>query len=126
MVQEAEQYKEEDKLHKETIDAKNQLESLLYQTQSSIENPEIKGKLEDEEVSTVETLVKETQLWLDTETDLTKEKYEDKVSEVNGTINSIMMKIYSEGGGSMPEGVSSDTVPQESNGSTLPTVDEVD
>jgi len=121
MVQEAEQYKDEDKLHKETIDAKNQLESLLYQTQSSIENPEIKGKLEDEEVSTVETLVKETQLWLDTETDLTKEKYEDKLAEVNGSLNPIMMKIYSEGGGSMPEGV-----PQEGGSTTLPTVDEVD
>ena len=104
MVEEADKYKDEDKLLKETIDAKNQLESLIYQTKSSIENPEIKGKLEDEEIKTVESLVTETELWLD-DGSLTKTDYENKMTEVNGKINPIMMKIYSQGQGSMPESV---------------------
>ena len=109
MVQEAEQFKEEDQLHKETVDAKNQLESLLYQTKSSVENPEIKGKLDDEEVETVQALVKETQLWLMEET-LTKIDYEEKLSEVNGLFNPIMMKVYSEGS-SMPSTPSMSATP---------------
>jgi len=130
MVQEAEQFKEEDTLHKETIDAKNQLESLLYQTKSSIENPEIKGKLEEEEVQTVDALVQETQTWLDTSETLTKTDYEEKLAAINGTLNPIMMKIYSEGGGSMPEAVpqegSMPSMPSMSSTSSMPTVDEVD
>jgi heat shock protein 1/8 len=125
MVQEAEQFKEEDTLHKETIDAKNQLESLLYQTKSSIENPEIKGKLEEDEVTTVETLVKETQMWLETEESLTKSDYEEKLATVNGLLNPIMMKIYSEGGSSMPEAIPS-TMPSSSDTPSMPTVDEID
>lgn len=104
MVQEADKYKDEDKLRKETVDAKNQLESLIYQAKSSIENPEIKGKLEDEEVQTVESLVTETEIWLE-DGSLTKTDYENKMTEVNGKINPIMMKIYSQGQGSMPESV---------------------
>ena len=130
MVEEADKYKDEDKLLKETIDAKNQLESLIYQTKSSIENPEIKGKLEDDEIKTVESLVTETELWLD-DGSLTKTDYENKMTEVNGKINPIMMKIYSQGQGSMPE-----SVPGSMPSGTMPemgsekgpevTIDEVD
>jgi len=63
-------------------------------------------------------------MWLDTSESLTKKDYEEKLTEVNGTLNPIMMKIYSEGGGSMPE-----AVPQEGSMpsmSSMPTVDEVD
>ena len=96
MINEAEKYKEEDKRHKETIDARNQLESLVYQTKTSVENPEIKGKLEEQEVKMVEEIVRDTELWLESE-ERTKEDYEGKLTEVNGKINPIMMKIYSQG-----------------------------
>ena len=125
MVQEADKYKDEDKLLKETIDAKNQLESLIYQTKSSIENPEIKGKLEDEEVQTVESLVTETELWLE-DGSLTKTDYENKMTEVNGKINPIMMKIYSQGQGSMPESVPGSMPEMGSEKVSGVTVDEVD
>ena len=118
MVQEAETFKEEDKLRKETIDAKNQLESLVYQTKSSVENPEIRDKLEEDEISTMEGLLKETMLWLEDDSH-TKEAYEQKLTELNGQLNPIMMKIYSEGSG-MPETMGS--IPEE----TEATVDEVD
>jgi len=96
MIQEAETYKEEDQRHKDTVDAKNKLESLVYQTKSSVENPEIKGKLDVEEVTMVAIIVRDTELWLESG-ELTKEDYEGKLAEVNGKINPIMMKIYSQG-----------------------------
>jgi heat shock protein 1/8 len=121
MVQEAETFKEEDTLRKETIDAKNQLESLVYQTKSSVENPEIRDKLEEDEISTMEGLLQETMLWLEDDSH-TKEAYEQKLTELNGQLNPIMMKIYSEGSG-MPETMGS--IPEETE-ETEATVDEVD
>ena len=107
MVQEAELYKDEDNLHKETIEARNQLEALVYQTKSSLENPEIKSKLEDEDFESASELVRDTEMWLETP-ELTKEDYENKLTEVNGSITPIMTKIYSQGGSEMP---GSDSMP---------------
>ena len=138
MVQEAETYKDEDNLHKETIEARNQLEALVYQTKSSLENPEIKGKLEDEDFDRGQEVVQETELWLE-DSERTKEDYEAKLTEVNGAITPIMTKIYSQGsempgsgsGGPMPTvpGGPMPTVPEHvpSSGSgSGATIDEVD
>ena len=138
MVQEAETYKDEDNLHKETIEARNQLEALVYQTKSSLENPEIKGKLEDEDFDRGQEVVQETELWLE-DSERTKEDYEAKLTEVNGSITPIMTKIYSQGsempgsgsGGPMPTvpGGPMPTVPEHvpSSGSgSGATIDEVD
>ena len=115
MVQEAETYKDEDNLRKETIDARNQLESLVYQTKSSVENDEIKSKLDESELQTLSDIVKETEQWLLEEK--TKDDYTEKLAEVNGAINPIMMKVYSQG--NMPSSAPS-AVPSE------PTIDEID
>ena len=129
MVNEGEKYKEEDNMYKETIESKNKLDALVYQTKSTIENDEIKSKLEESELKLVSDLLTETELWLDS--DHTKEEYETKMTEVNGKINPIMMKVYSEGSGpggpesSGPESVNmnpSDSVQMDPG----PTLDEVD
>ena len=99
MIDEAEKYKDEDNLHKETIESRNSLEALVYQTKSSVENEEVKSKLEESEIKTVTDLVSETELWLNDDS-LKKEDYDNKLTELNGKLNPIMMKIYSEGAGS--------------------------
>ena len=101
---------------------------MLYQTKSSVQNEEIKSKLEESEIKQVTDTITETELWLEQE-DRTKEEYDDKLTEVNGLINPVMMKVYSEGGGgdggSMPEAVPSpEAVP--GSGDAVPTIDEVD
>lgn len=123
MVEEAEKYKEEDELNKQKIEAKNNLENMIYQTRTSIENDQIKGKLEESDIQLVKDTLTETDTWLLEER--TKDEYENKLKEVNDKLNPVMMKVYSEGqgGAEMPvppeAGVSSD-IPQE------PTIDEVD
>jgi heat shock protein 1/8 len=101
MVNEAEKYKDEDNLHKETIEARNQLEALVYQTKSSLENPDIKSKLEDEDLETASEIVKDAEMWLETP-ELAKEDYDTKLTEINGKLTPIMTKIYSQGGSEMP------------------------
>jgi len=121
MVEEAEKYKEEDELHKQKIESKNNLENLLFQCKSSIENDQVKSKLEDSEIQTVKDTVTDTDTWLIEER--TKDEYDNKLKEVNDKLNPIMMKIYSEGQGGAempvpPSGVSSNE--------KEPTIDEVD
>ena len=121
MVEEAEKYKEEDNLNKERVESKNKLDALVYQTKSSVNNDEIKSKLEESEIKLVNDLVNETELWLEDEH--SKEEYDNKLTEFNGKINPVMMKVYSEGGGEMPESVPMSSVPKESE---KPTIDEID
>jgi len=134
MVQEGEKYKEEDQMNKDKVESRNKLDALVYQTKSTLDNEEIKSKLDEIELKIVTDLLTETELWL--EDDHSKDEYDNKCTEVNGKINPIMMKVYSEGGqGEMPETVPSDTsempnvqtatnVPSDSE--TGPTLDEVD
>ena len=123
MVKEGEQFEQEDKENRERIESKNKLDSLIYQTKSSINNEEIKGKLDDEEIKLVNDLLNECELWIDG--DHSKEDYENKLTEINAKINPIMMKVYSEGGGSeMPMGVSPE-MPADNNES-MPSIDEID
>jgi len=125
MVEEADKYKDEDNLHRETIESRNTLEALVYQTKSSIENEEVKSKIEESEIKTVTDLISETELWLMGET-LTKEDYGNKTTELNGILNPIMMKIYSEGGtNEMPEMVP-ENIPVNQVSPDNPTIDEVD
>jgi len=122
MVAEGEKYKEEDQMNKDKIESKNKLDALIYQTKSSVNNDEIKSKLEESDITLVNDLLNETELWLEEE-DHSKEDYDNKLTEVNGKLNPVMMKVYSEGGGGMPESVPMSSVPEESD---KPTIDEVD
>ena len=123
MVNEGEKFAEEDKLHKETIEEKNKLDALVYQTRSTIENDNIKSKIEETDLKLVNDVLIETELWLESEH--TKDEYENKMTEVNSKINPIMMKVYSEGGAEGAGGMPSSDIPS-GEGVSMPSVDEVD
>ncbi len=114
MVQEAEDFKEEDKKIQEKIESKNKLESFIFQLKTITENEMMKQKLDDSEIEQVSKTIEDTEKWL--LNDYTQEEYEGKYDEVNQILNPILMKIQSN-----PEGVSSE---QSSMGD--PVVDEID
>ena len=126
MINEAEKYKDEDKLHKETIESKNTLEALIFQTKSTIENDQIKSKLDESEINSVNDILSETELWLENN-ELTKDDYDNKITEINSKLNPIMMKVYSEGGnGEMPEMVPENIPMNQVSPDQNPTIDEID
>ena len=104
MVQEAEKFKEDDTLQQKKIESKNQLESLLHTAKSSIDG-ENKSKLEAEEIEVIGNTVKETEEWLLND-DLTKDDYQNKLTELNGLINPIMSTLH---GGQGPMETPSET-----------------
>jgi heat shock protein 1/8 len=124
MVEEAEKYKEEDELNKQKIEAKNNLENMIYQTRTSIDNDQIKGKLEESDIQLVKDTLTETDTWLLEER--TKDEYENKLKEVNDKLNPVMMKVYSEGQGGAEMPVPPETGVSSNVDSKEPTIDEVD
>jgi heat shock protein 1/8 len=96
MVQEAEKFKDEDAKIKERIDAKNELESLLYQTKSSVQKQEIQDKLSQEDKDELEKVLNETEEWLATHEQSSKEEYEEQKNQLNTSVQPIMTKLYSD------------------------------
>jgi len=99
MVQEAKEYEEEDKKVKEKIDAKNSLESYIYNIKNTInDGDKIKDKLTDEDKETLEEVVKTTTEWIDENSQSDKEEFDEKQKEVEKTVNPIMSNLYAAGG----------------------------
>lgn len=77
MLREAEENAEADKLAKERIDARQQLDNYIYSVKSSLSDPEkLKGKLSSEDEETLEEAIKDGQSFLDSNPDAEKDEYD--------------------------------------------------
>jgi L1 cell adhesion molecule like protein len=83
MVSDAEKYKDEDDKIKETIEARNGLESLAFSLRNTL--TEGKLKFEEDDKKTLDAKVKETIEWLESihgNTSITKAEYERRTKEL--------------------------------------------
>lgn len=100
MVKEAEEFAEEDKKVKERVDARNSLETYVYNMKNTINDKDKLGeKIGEEDKETIESAVKEALEWLDDNQSAEKEEFEDKLKELEGICNPIVSKLYQESGG---------------------------
>jgi len=101
MVQEAEEYADEDKKVRERIEGRNSLESYVYSVRNTLNDEEkLKGKIGDEDREKIEEIMKETNEWLDENQQAEKEEYEEKQKAMEKVVNPIFSKLYQEGGSS--------------------------
>ena len=100
MVQEAEEFAEEDKKTKERIDGRNGLEGYCYNLKNMLEDEEkgISDKISEEDKETIEEAVKEALEWLDDNQEAEKEDYEAKQKELEGIANPIIQQVYQASG----------------------------
>jgi len=111
LVEEAALNEAEDKAQFERVEAKNQLESYLYNSRNSLK--EAKEKLDTTEaLATVEEGIK----WLEANQDEQKQSYTDKQKEYTEKLQPTMMKLYAQ----EPKGSDAADAP------SGPTVQEVD
>lgn len=105
MVQEAEEFKEEDDLLKKKVENKNSLEALVFNVKGKLEDKEkIGDKLSEDEIETAMTAVKEAQTFLDEDVDDAEpDDVESKLKDLREVVDPIMAKI----GGGGAEGASS-------------------
>jgi len=105
MVKEAEEFAEEDKTQKETIDARNGLEGYCYSMKNTITDEDKLGdKIDDDDREAIEEAVKEALDWLDESPDAEKEDYQEKLAEVEAVCNPIITALYQEHGMGAEEG----------------------
>lgn len=103
MVKEAEQFKEADQALADKVEAKNGLESYVYQTKQNVEKEECKSKLPKDEVDKVLDTVKDTLSWLEDPSHSTQ-AYKDKRTEFDEIVQPILSKVMTNVSG-MPPGV---------------------
>ena len=105
MVNEAEKYKEEDDRQRERIDKRNELDSYLYQTKSSLDEDAIKDKISEENRNTIQDKVEELQSRMDTNMNATTEELVSWKKELEDIVNPIMTELYKDASAGVPGGM---------------------
>ncbi len=93
LVEEAAKHEAEDKAKMAKIEARNQLESYLYNARNSLQEEKVKEKLGAEAEQALEEIQQGIN-WLDNHTDSEKEEYEEKQKEVEEKVRPVLMKLY--------------------------------
>ena len=111
LVNDAKKYEEEDKQNKERIDAKNSLESYIYNARNSVNDMQ---SISDDIKEQISSIVSSTQQWIDENPNGSKELYDNKQKDVEKILMPIMSKLYNE---NMPKynDSSSSQTPQQPN-----------
>jgi heat shock protein 5 len=107
MVQEAEEFAEEDKKVQERVTAKNGLESYLYNLKNTLDDEEkgIADKIDEGEKNELVSIIDEALDWLEENPEGETEEFAEKQKEVEQVANPIMKKVYgSDSGGGDDEG----------------------
>lgn len=101
MVREAEEFAEEDKKTQSRINARNGLESYLYNLKNTLEDEEkgVSEKIQPAEKTELMSLIDETLDWLEENPEADADEYSDKQKEVEKVSNPIMRKVYAGSGG---------------------------
>lgn len=105
MIQDAEKFAEDDKLVKEKVESKNELESYTYSLKNQVnDNEKLGSKLSEDEKTKILSAVDEAIEWLDSNQDASTEEYKEKKAAVEEVVNPIISKLYEQAGGTPPPG----------------------
>ncbi|GIX66797.1 heat shock 70 kDa protein cognate 4 [Caerostris darwini] len=94
MLQEAETCKEEDEKKKAIIEARNFLESYIFNVKAAMDDDKLKSIISNKEKAKVEEKINETLNWLESSTDASKEDYEKRQKELEAIWNPVVKKLY--------------------------------
>merc|ERR1711994_751661 len=122
MVNDAEKFKDEDEAQRQRLEAKNGLESYIFNMKSSLDQEQVKAKLSADELSNAKTQLDAAITWLDANQLAEKDEFTDKQKEIESNLKTLIEKIYSEGGAGGPTGGSGAA----GAGGKEPTIEEVD
>ncbi|XP_062182127.1 heat shock 70 kDa protein BIP5-like [Phragmites australis] len=98
MVREAEEFAEEDRKVRERVDARNKLETYVYNVKSAVDGGKMADKMEAEEKDKLEEAVMEANEWLDGNPDAEKEDYDEKLRELEDVCNPVISAVYQRSG----------------------------
>ncbi|UYV73388.1 hsp70 [Cordylochernes scorpioides] len=105
MLAEAEKYRQDDEVQRQRVDARNKLESYIFDVK------QVSDKMAQEDKSRLNKRCDDTLSWLDQNSLEDKEEYEYRLKELQSELGPIMTKMHQSRSGGQPRG---------------PTVEEVD
>jgi len=94
MVDEAEQFKDDDEIIRKQMESKNTLENYIYQIKNSISEEPLKSKISDSEREMLESKIKELQNWNSENFNASTEENNEKYKELETIFLPIMTKMY--------------------------------
>lgn len=97
LIAEAEKHATEDKTRMERIEAKNGLETYLYNTRNALDEEKVKTTL-GSDVPMMNEWIREGIEWLDTHGEEEKEAFQTKQKMIEDKIRPIMAKLYQDAG----------------------------
>jgi heat shock protein 5 len=98
MVQEAEEFAEEDRKVKERVDARNKLETYVYNIKNTLDG-KMADAMESDEKEKVEEAVRGANDWLEGNPEAEKEDYDEKLRELEDACNPVISAVYQRSGG---------------------------
>jgi len=109
MVKEAEELKDTDDQMRKGVEAHNELERYTFSVRNSLERDDLKDKFSEEDKSKLQEAVDAALKWLEEHPQADAGEYEARQKELEGVVNPIMIKIYSQAeqeapGGEGPQG----------------------
>ncbi|KAL1350662.1 hypothetical protein HN51_014686 [Arachis hypogaea] len=105
MVKEAEELAEEDKVVRERIDARNKLETYIFNMRSTINDKDkLSDKIDSDDKEKIEGTLKDVLEWLDDNQNAEKQDFEEKLKEVEAVCNPVIKEVYEKSGGSSSSG----------------------
>jgi L1 cell adhesion molecule like protein len=130
MVNEAASFEAEDKAHMEKVEARNGLESYVYNVRNSLNDEATRTKLGAEACDTYLEKTKVYLDWLDSNPSASKEECEAQKKASEADFQPFLMKLYaSEPGATEPgatEGAAGANASEANNGPAGPKIEEVD
>ena len=108
LVAESEKYAEEDKATMAKVEARNELESYLYNARNSLQDDKVKEKLGDDAGVALKA-VEEGLAWMTEHTDASTEEYKATLKEYEGRIRPVLTKMYE--GSATAEGTAEGNMP---------------
>jgi len=103
MINDAEKFADEDKVLKERVEARNELESYAYSLKNQINDKEkLGGKLSDEDKTTIEEAVNEQIEWLEANQEADTEAFKEHKKTLEEVVTPITSKLYGDAGGAPP------------------------
>lgn len=124
MVSEAASFEAEDKAHMEKVEAKNSLESYIYNIRNLLNEEKTKEKLGVNECETYLDKTKTYLDWLDEHQSASKDEYDEQKKASEADFKSFFVKLYDTGASSDADSKSNANADYEP--STGPRVEEVD
>jgi len=120
MVKEAEEFKDQDKVYADKVEARNSLESYVYSLRNTVDEKQMQEALTEEDKTTLNEAISAALTWLDENQSAEKEEFDSRRKELENVAIPILQRAK---GGAPPGAEGAAEAEGDGDG---PTVEEVD